>query len=113
MPGPERGDQAHDPADEEKPAEDDGDGDAGRHRNQDGQDAENEQDYALDKEQDPMLANGLRDRALQLSDVARTRHVRSPSLRCLGGNSNMNASRQYRSEERRVGKECRSRWSPY
>src|SRR2546427_3805043 len=23
------------------------------------------------------------------------------------------ASRKYRSEERRVGKECRSRWSPY
>ena len=25
----------------------------------------------------------------------------------------MNRARQYRSEERRVGKECRSRWSPY
>ena len=24
-----------------------------------------------------------------------------------------NAVRTYRSEERRVGKECRSRWSPY
>ena len=24
-----------------------------------------------------------------------------------------NAALQYRSEERRVGKECRSRWSPY
>ena len=24
-----------------------------------------------------------------------------------------NSVRQYRSEERRVGKECRSRWSPY
>ena len=25
----------------------------------------------------------------------------------------INATIQYRSEERRVGKECRSRWSPY
>src|SRR2546430_13949746 len=30
------------------------------------------------------------------------RHLRSPTI-----------SRQRRSEERRVGKECRSRWSPY
>ena len=25
----------------------------------------------------------------------------------------MNSGKEYRSEERRVGKECRSRWSPY
>ena len=28
-------------------------------------------------------------------------------------NNNNNARRMLRSEERRVGKECRSRWSPY
>ena len=27
--------------------------------------------------------------------------------------SSRSAGRKYRSEERRVGKECRSRWSPY
>src|SRR5256884_1347419 len=29
------------------------------------------------------------------------------------GANNYNAQREQRSEERRVGKECRSRWSPY
>ena len=29
-------------------------------------------------------------------------------IRVMGG-----STRRYRSEERRVGKECRSRWSPY
>ena len=28
-------------------------------------------------------------------------------------NAHSNADQFYRSEERRVGKECRSRWSPY
>ena len=30
-----------------------------------------------------------------------------------GKNKKLNAQNIYRSEERRVGKECRSRWSPY
>src|SRR5260370_9631253 len=35
----------------------------------------------------------------------------SDSLRCHGGE--IVSGKQRRSEERRVGKECRSRWSPY
>ena len=31
----------------------------------------------------------------------------------LGGSSNVVRTLKVRSEERRVGKECRSRWSPY
>src|ERR1035437_9907214 len=31
----------------------------------------------------------------------------------IGGLAYLNSLAQYRSEERRVGKECRSRWSPY
>src|SRR3712207_9553474 len=35
---------------------------------------------------------------------------RAHSIAAQGG---INAAKNYRSEERRVGKECRSRWSPY
>src|SRR2546430_17138754 len=42
--------------------------------------------------------------------IADDRHVRAPS-ELVGGESA--AERGLRSEERRVGKECRSRWSPY
>ena len=34
-------------------------------------------------------------------------------LRCIIGNIEYRFYKAYRSEERRVGKECRSRWSPY
>src|SRR3712207_7165812 len=43
-----------------------------------------------------------KDRAPRADDCNCWRHVTSSALRC-----------QTRSEERRVGKECRSRWSPY
>ena len=52
---------------------------------------------------------------LDLSDVAQV----STLLRRCSNNLNQYAKRAnesgsiYRSEERRVGKECRSRWSPY
>ena len=36
-----------------------------------------------------------------------------PELKRIGNNLNQIAKRCNRSEERRVGKECRSRWSPY
>src|SRR3712207_9244237 len=35
------------------------------------------------------------------------------SLVSFFGKANYNYADKYRSEERRVGKECRSRWSPY
>src|SRR2546422_11463716 len=44
-------------------------------------------------------------RALDLTR-ARTEHARAEDAR-------RHSEEQYRSEERRVGKECRSRWSPY
>ena len=36
-----------------------------------------------------------------------------PLLRGDRGRADIGVQRQLRSEERRVGKECRSRWSPY
>src|SRR3712207_8934001 len=57
----------------------------------------------------PISSGGLRDRQGQLNPrdgVDRLRHRRSVVLRAVD-------LRRRRSEERRVGKECRSRWSPY
>ena len=51
---------------EQQPADEDRDRERRDHRDQDGQDAEHDQHDALDQEQDPMLANRLRERALQL-----------------------------------------------
>src|SRR3989449_9628264 len=52
----------------------------------------------LDRDRGPVLERGARQRE---------RHT-TPSLPRPGGRE-----RDDRSEERRVGKECRSRWSPY
>src|SRR5579863_10628003 len=38
---------------------------------------------------------------------------RRPARSCIAGPSRRWSSRTARSEERRVGKECRSRWAPY
>src|SRR3712207_9166057 len=43
---------------------------------------------------------------------ARIASIRSPLWKG-GGNTHGPQARDWRSEERRVGKECRSRWSPY
>src|SRR5690349_23188492 len=46
----------------------------------------------------------------------RTLHIglrRHPAHRLLEAHANGPDARKFRSEERRVGKECRSRWSPY
>src|SRR5260221_9190332 len=54
----------------------------------------------------------MRDRAL-LRDLLRQRPQASPQeLAGLTGRS-VSWVKKWRSEERRVGKECRSRWSPY
>ncbi len=45
--------------------------------------------------------NGIRDIAILSAKTA------SPYIECIG------KGKRFRSEERRVGKECRSRWSPY
>src|SRR5262245_12820733 len=81
VPRPERGDQPHDAADEEQPAEEQRERDGGERRDYDRQYAQHNQDDSFDQEQNPMLAYGLRKRALQLIDLARIRrHVRPPSL---------------------------------
>src|SRR3546814_2344200 len=66
----------------------------------------------------PLWLNGLerKDRDRRLEWQRRALHGRRPRLRRPIGNHHTDTGRQYRSEERRVGKECvstcRSRWSP-
>jgi hypothetical protein len=71
MARPERRHQAHDSADEEEPAQENGDGDGGKRRDYDRQHAQHDEDDSLDQEQNPMLVNRLCQRALQLVGVAR------------------------------------------
>ena len=55
------------------------------------------------------LANGVK-----LTDQRRTiARVISESKKTYGEADHPDVDELYRSEERRVGKECRSRWSPY
>src|SRR5260370_3312202 len=63
----------------------------------------------------PRLSNShaafrLTDRGMPVTLVDRT--TSPPMFCCLNASSRMMWAR-WRSEERRVGKECRSRWSPY
>src|SRR5260221_10200872 len=51
-------------------------------------------------------ANGVPDRRSKLAQLHK------PTAHCEGKDEAL-LFRQTRSEERRVGKECRSRWSPY
>ena len=44
---------------------------------------------------------------------ASTRNPSKPALDLQAVLGGMDAAKELRSEERRVGKECRSRWSPY
>ena len=55
---------------------------------------------ALREERDSLILRGLAH-GLSSSELAATSHLTSARVRTT------------RSEERRVGKECRSRWSPY
>ena len=41
------------------------------------------------------------------------RAIRDAQMDCGSENERLKLERMLRSEERRVGKECRSRWSPY
>ena len=41
------------------------------------------------------------------------RLTKNPEIKYAGKDNDMAVARYTRSEERRVGKECRSRWSPY
>src|SRR5205807_4555978 len=97
VPRPEGGDEAHDSADEEQPAQEDRDREGGERRDHDRQKAQHDEDDSLHQEQDPVLVDRLRKRALQPAGVARIRrHVRSPRWWCAyAGKSNMNARRQY------------------
>src|SRR5438552_18914367 len=55
------------------------------------------------------LVTGVQTCALP---ICRSRGGRAPPRRAIGG-PELPGRRDGRSEERRVGKECRSRWSPY
>src|ERR1035438_2429733 len=55
---------------------------------------------------------GLKSHACSIPADGRLRWYEKAPLAC-GRGSLPAAEREYRSEERRVGKECRSRWSPY
>ena len=46
-----------------------------------------------------------------MADTSNKKNIREESLRDLS--DFLTAQGEKRSEERRVGKECRSRWSPY
>src|SRR5215216_7781140 len=64
------------------------------------------------------LVTGVQTCALPISDdVGRSPREPRERLRAAGGRDGRRggrrARRRRRSEERRVGKECRSRWSPY
>src|SRR3712207_7164281 len=52
------------------------------------------------------------DQALEERDPARAGDAAAVEARLVAGDRDVD-QRQERSEERRVGKECRSRWSPY
>src|SRR5258708_8924173 len=74
----------------------------------------------------PLARDGVKDQPYVLTGCAGDRHGRTIDLDACdyirvvadtyrdrsGGGTALNAD-QIRSEERRVGKECRSRWSPY
>ena len=61
----------------------------------------------LSSEEEYMLAKSWRSRGdLKSAQKLVTSHLRLVAKIAMG-------YRGYRSEERRVGKECRSRWSPY
>src|SRR5256885_17025957 len=60
-----------------------------------------------------VVDSGSVDRTVELASIRGARVVRlAPNSFNYGATKNL-AAQQARSEERRVGKECRSRWSPY
>ena len=56
------------------------------------------------------LVRGI-DRTLEYAEY--THEERPIAIQIFGGDPEKMAAAAQRSEERRVGKECRSRWSPY
>src|SRR5260221_9927127 len=61
---------------------------------------------------------GVQTCALPIWRGRRAQRARLPALRGSGTAADLSSrtrglQREFRSEERRVGKECRSRWSPY
>src|SRR2546430_10751106 len=62
-----------------------------------------------------LLEQAIDERRLAVIDVRDDRNVPNMLHSKTGGRTTPQCSRklQLRSEERRVGKECRSRWSPY
>ena len=57
--------------------------------------------------------NELRDLEAEFLSMVRSDAEIEPVLQDISGEHLNRGSNKARSEERRVGKECRSRWSPY
>src|SRR5256885_14437686 len=57
-----------------------------------------------------LLVQEARQALSAVGDLARAAQLVDDAI---GGHHQQRAGRDLRSEERRVGKECRSRWSPY
>ena len=79
--------------------------------NPDVDDAPRMQDYTLeaDEGRDMMLLDAL----IQLKEKDPSLSFRRSCREGVCGSDGLNRLGSFRSEERRVGKECRSRWSPY
>src|SRR5256885_12793821 len=61
----------------------------------------------------PSSCSRMRDRVLRFSPTAMATPFSPRSAKAAWSSVARTAAVVYRSEERRVGKECRSRWSPY
>ena len=62
------------------------------------------------------IGSTIKNTALEISKQNRVLYINTPmdiSIRLRGNRQSPSYIRRMRSEERRVGKECRSRWSPY
>src|ERR1035438_10422552 len=61
---------------------------------------------------DPVTNRPWRRRIQTPSRISDSKRIHTPPTHAPSGSA-LSQSNRYRSEERRVGKECRSRWSPY
>src|SRR5260370_446929 len=61
----------------------------------------------------PISAMAFARQMLGLNEVGKTTYLGFPAVRLESSTMHRDRVELARSEERRVGKECRSRWSPY
>src|SRR2546430_9051769 len=70
-------------------------------------------DLRIEVDENHLVARQEDMLGLQVSVNRRGRHLLQPGRDGGGNRPNLGGKLRPRSEERRVGKECRSRWSPY